>query len=219
MREKDEVIGAIGGQADQARQRARNCHHACVSQRGTAAAAQEKGNAKRLVNDPWKGMGRIDGHGGEQQIKLTLAVLLYKGSRAEVQFVQAKHANSTVMHWRAQLLIPAAVLIVNKLVGLAPEQVALSEALHEQMTLISLKLNFGVGAPVIRQSVGGVARSILRHIHRVSYLNREFVIRVVPGDRGVHKVVEGSSPCFLLYVQNFASLILLLDGEKGRQSQ
>ncbi len=70
-------------------------------------------------------MGRIDGHGGEQQIKLTLAVFLYKGSRAEVQFVQAKHANSTVMHWRAQLLIPAAVLIVNKLVGLARDQVAL----------------------------------------------------------------------------------------------
>src|SRR5437899_7859448 len=75
------------------------------------------------------------------------------------------------------------------------------------MTLISLKLNFGAGAPVIRQSVRGVARSILRHIHRVSYLNREFVIRLVPGDRGVHKVVEGSSPCFLLYVQNFAGLI------------
>src|SRR5947207_13262492 len=70
-------------------------------------------------------MGRIDGHGGEQQIKLTLAVFLYKGSRAEVQFVQAKHANSTVMHWRAQLLIPAAVLIVNKLVGVARDQVAL----------------------------------------------------------------------------------------------
>src|SRR2546427_1905832 len=96
-------------------------------------------------------------------------------------------------------------------------RLCLSGALHEQMTLISLKLNFGAGAPVIRQSVRGVARSILRHIHRVSYLNREFVIRLVPGDRGVHKGVEGLSPCFLLYVQNFSGLILLFDREKRRE--
>src|SRR2546425_1912828 len=98
-------------------------------------------------------------------------------------------------------------------------RLCLSGALHEQMTLISLKLNFGTGVPVIRQSVGGMTGSILRHINYVFYLNSEFVIRLVPGDRGIHKVVEGSSSRFLLYVQNFASLILLLDGEKGRQSQ
>ena len=63
---KNKIDGALGRQANQPRQRARNGDDSGIGQRRAAAAAQQERHAQRFVDHSRKRMRRVDRYGSEQ---------------------------------------------------------------------------------------------------------------------------------------------------------
>src|SRR5207248_5478134 len=102
----------------------------------------------------------------------------------------------TVMHWRAQLLIPAAVLIVNKLVGLARDQVALfdeGEAIGTRFGITIFDLLDKAGDSNLKKFVlvtGGDGKKLQALEQRVA-----FILGLLQ-----HTTIEGQPGCFAIKV-------------------
>ncbi len=104
---KNEIDGPLRWQADQSRQRPRDSYNSGIGKRGATATPQQEGDAQCFVDHTWKGMRRIDRHRGEQRIKFPFAVIVHKGQRRVIQFIDAEHANSLLRQLWPQALVPA----------------------------------------------------------------------------------------------------------------
>ena len=78
-------------------------------------------------------MRGVDGNGSEQQIELSFAVVFDKGASIFIEFIQTQDPNPFFRKLRAQLFIPALLLLANELVHLLRDNIAL----------------FGQGQPVV----------------------------------------------------------------------
>ena len=67
----------------------------------------------------------IDGDGCQQQVQFSITVLFDKSTCVFIELVEAEYANSFFRKLRAQLFIPALVLLGNKFVYLVGYKVAL----------------------------------------------------------------------------------------------
>ena len=123
--QKNEVDRTLRGQPNQSRQGAGHGDHAGVGERGTAAPAEQKGHAQRLVDHSRKRMRRIHRDRRKQKIEFPLAVFLDESPGAGIQFMQAQNANSLVGQRRPQLIVPAAILVIHKLMSFAGNDVPL----------------------------------------------------------------------------------------------
>ena len=160
--EKNKVVGPVRGQPHQARQSSRHRDHAGISQRRAAAAAQQKSHAQRLVDHSRKGMRRIHRDRRQQQVEFPLAVLFDESAGARIQFVQAQNADAMLGQRRAQLVVPAVILVVHKLVGIARDHVALFDQ---------------------RQTVGaGLGVSVFNLLHQPGHAHFEKLIQIAGGD-------------------------------------
>jgi hypothetical protein len=129
---EDEVVGTIRGQAHQAGQGPRNRDHTRVSQCGTPAAAKKKSDTQRLVYHSRKGMRGVHCDWRQQKVEFFLAILFDKSARPGIEFVQSENPDSMTGKLGAQLVVPAVVLVVYKLVGIAGDDVAL---FHQRKTV------------------------------------------------------------------------------------
>src|SRR5713101_1277655 len=72
-------------------------------------------------------MRGINRHRRQQKIEFALAVILYESAGRLIQLMQAQNANALLRKLRTQFLIPALILLTDKLVQLFRNQVALLE--------------------------------------------------------------------------------------------
>src|SRR6185503_6688582 len=114
--QKDEVNRAFRRQPDQSRQRPRHGYNPGVGKRGTPATAKQKGHAQSFVDHPGKWVRRIDRHRGEQEVELAVTVFLNECTGILIELMQPEDANPLLRKRRPQLLVPALILLGNKIV-------------------------------------------------------------------------------------------------------
>ncbi len=108
-------------------------------------------------------MRRIDRDRRQQQVEFLLAIIFDESPRPRIQFVQSQYANSMLVELRTQLVVPAAILVVDKLVSLAGDQVALFDQ---------------------REAVGaGLGVAIFNLLHQAGYADFEKFVEIAGGDR------------------------------------
>ena len=124
IRKENEIIGALRGKPYQPGQCARNRNYAGISQGRPPPPAQQKSQAQSLIDDAWKGMGRVNRHGRQQGIKFFLTVFPDKTHSRGIQLMQSQHPDALRGQRRTQPGIPTVILFVDKFVGQLAEQIA-----------------------------------------------------------------------------------------------
>ena len=176
--EEQVVVFALGGgQADKAGQGAGHGDHAEDLGAGAAAlGAEQEREAESLVEDAGKGMGGVDGDGGEERIDFALEVVFGEGAGFVAEFFPVEQADALLAQLGKQVLVPALVLggdegvdfggeggegLVGAEAVVAGLAVAVFDALHEA-GLADFDVFVEVGAgdgeelDALEQGVGGV---------------------------------------------------------------
>ena len=116
------VVSFGGGQADEAGQSAGDGDHAEHLGPGAAAlGAEQEREAESLVEHAGKGMGGVDGDGGEEGIDFALEIVAGVGAGMFAELVPLEQANAVAAQLGEQVVIPAAVLRGDKLVNVGGE--------------------------------------------------------------------------------------------------
>ena len=111
LEEQVVVFAFLGGQADKAGQGAGHGDHAKHLGAGAAAlGAEQQRQAEGLVENAGKGMGGVDGDGGQERIDLALEVVFGKGAGVGTEFVPVQQANALLAQLGEKMLVPALVL-------------------------------------------------------------------------------------------------------------
>ena len=121
---EEEVVefAVLGGEADKPGKGPGHCDYAEDLRAGALPfAPQQQGEAERLVEDARKGVGGVDGDGGQEGIDLALEVALGIGAGVFVQFVPLKEADALFAQLGKQEIVPAAILGIDKAVDFGGE--------------------------------------------------------------------------------------------------
>src|SRR5581483_8877517 len=114
---ENKIDRAFRRQPHEAGQSTRNGNHSGIHHGCAAAPPQQEGDAKRFIDDSGKRMGGIYRDRRQQRIEFTLAVFFDKRSRLGIEFLQTEHPDPVLCHLRAQFVVPAAILLLDKFVG------------------------------------------------------------------------------------------------------
>src|SRR4051812_8078678 len=73
--------------------------------------------------------------------------------------------------------------------------------------------------PTVGKLVGGMPRRELRQKHQISRTQRKFVIRIILGNRRIHKIVENTFVELLLHRNDYRRAIWLFRGAEACRRQ
>ncbi len=120
--QKNIVSARTRRQPHQSRKHSGYRDYSHVSAAGAPLAFEQQRNAERLVQDAGKGMGRIHGDWCKQRIHFFLTVRVNKRFLFRIEIFQVKHADILTRQRRHQPLVPALVLLLDKLARLQRDQ-------------------------------------------------------------------------------------------------
>jgi len=152
-----------GGEADKTGQGAGHGDDAEHLWAGAAAlGAKQQSEAERLVEDAGKGVGGVNGDGGEERVDVALEVALGEGAGLFAEFFPLEEADVLLAQFGNEVVVPAAVLGGDKLVNLMGKY-------FERL----------VGAEAVK---AGLAVAVFNALHEAGLADFNVFIEIVAGD-------------------------------------